>query len=235
MLRFHTQTGGVTLTAQQPLLNVARTALEAMSAVLGGTQSLHTNAYDEALGLPTQLAAEVALRTQQVIGYESGVAAVADPLGGSHYVEELTDRVEADALGIMAEVERLGGAVAAIESGWMQRRIAESAYRLQQRVESGERVVVGLNRLTESAEEPVEVTRIEARGEEEQARRVREVRAGRDAGSAAAALERLEEEARGTGNLLPPLREALAAYCTIGECCDRLRAVFGEYRPAAEA
>ena len=234
MLRFHTQTGGVTLTARQPLVNVVRTALEALSAVLGGTSSLHTNGFDEALGLPTQLAAELALRTQQVIGYETGVTAVADPLGGSHYVEWLTDRIEKDALAAMAEVEGQGGAVAAIESGWMQRRIAESAYRLQKRVESGERVVVGQNRFTASAEEPVEITRIEPRGEAEQVERVRRVRAERDGTAAERCLERLSEEAQGTGNLLPPLREALAAYCTIGECCDRLRAVFGEHQPHEE-
>jgi methylmalonyl-CoA mutase, N-terminal domain len=231
MLRFHTQTGGVTLTAQQPLLNVVRTTLEAMSAVLGGTQSLHTNSYDEALGLPTQLAAELALRTQQVIAFETGVPAVADPLGGSHYVEALTDRIEEDALRTMAEVDELGGAVAAIESGWMQRRIAESAYRLQERIESGERVIVGQNKFASSTEEPVEIMKIEPRGEAEQIERIRKVRAERDTGAAEGCLDRLEEEARGTGNLLPPLREALAAYCTIGECCDRLRTVFGEYRP----
>ena len=231
MLRFHTQTGGVTLTAQQPLLNVVRTTLEAMSAVLGGTQSLHTNSYDEALGLPTQLAAELALRTQQVIAYETGVPSVADPLAGSHYVEALTDRIEEEALRTMAEVDKLGGAVSAIESGWMQRRIAESAYRLQQRIESGERVIVGQNKFTSSAEEPVEIMKIEPRGEAEQVERVRRVRAERDAAVAERCLARVEEEARGTGNLLPPLREALAAYCTIGECCDRLRTVFGEYRP----
>ena len=234
MLRFHTQTGGVTLTAQQPLVNVVRTALEALSAVLGGTQSLHTNSFDEALGLPTQLAAELALRTQQVIGYETGVPTVADPLGGSHYVEWLTDRVEQDALVVMAEVEEQGGAVAAIESGWMQRRIAESAYRLQKRVESGERVVVGQNRFTAGAEEPVEIMRIEPKGEAEQVERVRRVRTGRDGAAVERCLDRLSEEARGTGNLLPPLREALAAYCTIGECCDRLRAVFGEHQPHEE-
>jgi methylmalonyl-CoA mutase, N-terminal domain len=233
-LRFHTQTGGVTLTAQQPLVNVVRTALEAMSAVLGGTQSLHTNSFDEALGLPTQLAAELALRTQQVIGHETGVPAVADPLGGSHYVEALTDQVEEEAVRTMAEVDEQGGSVAAIEAGWMQRRIAESAYRKQLRVESGERVIVGLNRFTTTQEAPVEIMRIEPRGEEEQRKRVAKVRAERDAAAAERCLGRLGEEARGTGNLLRPLREALAAYCTIGECCDRLRAVFGEYRAPAE-
>src|SRR5437588_1996433 len=234
MLRFHTQTGGVTLTARQPLLHVVRTALEAMSAVLGGTQSLHTNGYDEALGLPTQLAAEVALRTQQVIGYESNVPAVADPLGGSYYVESLTDRVEEEAQKLMAEVDEEGGAVAAIESGWLQRRIAESAYRFQQRVESGRRVVVGQNRFTASEEEPVEIMRIEPRGEEEQRARLASLRAGRDGPLVHRSLDRLEEEARGSANLLPPLKEALAGYATIGECCDRLRKVFGEHRAREE-
>jgi methylmalonyl-CoA mutase N-terminal domain/subunit len=234
MLRFHTQTGGVTLTARQPLVNVVRTALEALSAVLGGTQSLHTNGYDEALGLPTQLAAEVALRTQQVIGYETNVPAVADPLGGSHYVEALTDQVEEEALRIMADVDEEGGAVAAIESGWMQRRIVESAYRFQQRVEAGQRVVVGQNRFGAGEGEPVEIMRIEPRGEEEQRARVAKVRAGRDNEAVAHSLDRLEKEARGTANLLPPLKEALAAYATIGECCDRLRNVFGEYHPQNE-
>ncbi|MDQ6691785.1 MAG: methylmalonyl-CoA mutase family protein, partial [Candidatus Dormibacteraeota bacterium] len=233
-LRFHTQTGGVTLTAQQPLVNVVRTTLEAMSAVLGGTQSLHTNGYDEALGLPTQLAAELALRTQQVIGHETNVPGVADPLGGSHYVEALTDRLEEDALRIMAEVDEQGGAVAVIESGWMQRRIAESAYRLQQRIESGQRVVVGVNRFVTSAEAPIEITRVEARGEEEQRSRVADVRRERDPGKAHGCLDRLESEARGSANLLYPMKEALAAYCTIGECCDRLRKVFGEHQPQQE-
>src|SRR5437899_4677323 len=152
-LRFHTQTGGVTLTAQQPLNNVVRTALEAMSAVLGGTQSLHTNAYDDALRLPSESAAELALRTQQVIGHETAVTHVADPLGGSYYVESLTDRVEEEALAIMAEIDELGGAVKCIEAGWTQRRIADSAYRFQTRVEAGDRVVVGVNRFTSTLEE----------------------------------------------------------------------------------
>ena len=230
-LRFHTQTGGVTLAAQQPLNNVVRTALEAMSAVLGGTQSLHTNAYDEALGLPSQQAAELALRTQQVIAHESRVAAVADPLGGSYYVEAFTDRVEDEALRIMAEVDERGGAVAVIESGWMQRRIAESAYRLQQRVESGERVVVGVNRFQTDGMEPVEIMKIGPKHQEAQIAALRLLRAERDNRAAERCLDRLEEAARGTDNLMYPLKEALAAYVTIGECCDRLRRVFGEYRP----
>ena len=230
-LRFHTQTGGVTLTAQQPLNNVVRTSLEAMSAVLGGTQSLHTNAYDEALGLPSRQAAELALRTQQVIAHETGAAAVADPLGGSYYVEALTDQLEEEALRIMAEVDERGGAVAAIESGWMQRRIAESAYRLQQRVESGQRGVVGVNRFQADGGDSVEIVRIGPKHQEAQIAALRALRAERDNGAVQRCLNRLENTARGTDNLLYPLKEALAAYSTIGECCDRLRGVFGEYRP----
>jgi methylmalonyl-CoA mutase N-terminal domain/subunit len=231
-LRFHTQTGGVTLAAQQPLNNVVRTALEAMSAVLGGTQSLHTNGYDEALGLPSQQAAELALRTQQVIAHESGVPAVADPLGGSYYVEALTDRVEEEALRIMADVDERGGAVRVIEAGWMQRRIAESAYRTQQRVESGERVVVGVNRFVTDAGDAVEIVKIGPKHEEAQVAALRQLRAERDGAAVERCLDRLEEAARGTDNLMYPLKDALAVYATIGECCDRLRRVFGEYRPA---
>jgi methylmalonyl-CoA mutase N-terminal domain/subunit len=231
-LRFHTQTGGVTLAAQQPLNNVVRTTLEAMSAVLGGTQSLHTNGYDEALGLPSRQAAELALRTQQVIAHESGVPAVADPLGGSYYVEALTDRVEEEALRVMADVDELGGAVAVIEAGWMQRRIAESAYRQQRLVEVGEKVVVGVNRFQVDGGDAVELVRIGPKQQEAQAAALRELRAGRDSARVARCLERVEEAARAEDdNLLYPLKDALAAYATIGECCDRLRGVFGEYVP----
>jgi methylmalonyl-CoA mutase N-terminal domain/subunit len=230
-LRFHTQTGGVTLTAQQPLNNVVRTALEAMSAVLGGTQSLHTNAFDEALGLPSQGAAELALRTQQVIAHESAMPYVADPLGGSYYLENLTDRVEEEAQRLMAEVDERGGAVAVIESGWMQRRIGESAYRLQQRLESGARVIVGVNRFQGTSSEPVEIMKIGPQGEDEQVRALKRLRSERDTSDVEKALGRLEDEARGSGNLMYPLKEALAAYATVGECADRLRSVFGEYQP----
>jgi methylmalonyl-CoA mutase N-terminal domain/subunit len=230
-LRFHTQTGGVTLTAQQPLNNVVRTAIEAMSAVLGGTQSLHTNAFDEALGLPSEPAAELALRTQQIVAHETAIPYVADPLGGSYYVENLTDRVEEEAERLMAEVDERGGAVAVIESGWMQRRIGESAYRFQQRVESADRVVVGVNRFQATATEPVEIMKIGPQGEEEQIRALKQLRDERDNEAVAQALGRLEEVARGTDNLLPPLKEALAAYATVGECAGRLRQVFGEYEP----
>ena len=230
-LRFHTQTGGVTLTAQQPLVNVVRTTLEAMSAVLGGTQSLHTNAYDEALGLPSQPAAELALRTQQVIGYETGVPQVADPLGGSYYVENLTDRVEEDARSIMAEVDERGGAVRCLEDGWTQGRIAESAYRFQQRVESGTRVIVGVNKYTRDDGDRVEIMRIDARQQDEQVERVRRLRERRSNAAVDAHLAGIEKAARGTDNLLPVLKAALADYVTIGECCNVLRTVFGEYRP----
>jgi methylmalonyl-CoA mutase N-terminal domain/subunit len=230
-LRFHTQTGGVTLTAQQPLNNVVRTALEAMSAILGGTQSLHTNAYDEALGLPSESAAGLALRTQQVIGHETAVPLVADPLGGSYYVESLTDRVEEEALAIMAEMDELGGAVACIETGWTQRRIADSAYRLQRRIESGERVVVGVNRFVDSDGDEVEITKISPRHQTAQARALKRLRAGRRQDVVARHLAAIERAARGTDNLMPPLKAALADYVTIGECCEVLRGVFGEYRP----
>ncbi len=234
-LRFHTQTGGVTLTAQQPLNNVVRTALEAMSAVLGGTQSLHTNAYDEALGLPSQHAAELALRTQQVIGYETAVPLVADPLGGSYYLENLTDRVEEEALAILAEIDELGGAVACIESGWTQRRIAESAYRIQRRVEAGERVIVGVNRYVDSDAREVEIMKIGPRHQEEQARALERLRARRSKEVVERRLADLEQAARGDANLMPALKAALADYVTIGECCRVLRAVFGEYQPGESA
>ena len=234
-LRFHTQTGGVTLTAQQPLNNVVRTALEAMSAVLGGTQSLHTNAYDEALGLPSQSAAELALRTQQVIGYETAVPLVADPLGGSYYVESLTDAVEEQALAIMAEIDELGGAVSCIESGWTQRRIADSAYRLQRRVESGERVVVGVNKYAKTEAGRVEIMRVSPKHQEAQTDALRRLRARRSRDSVERHLADLGRAAEGTANLMLPLRAALADYVTIGECCEVLRGVFGEYRPGEAA
>jgi methylmalonyl-CoA mutase N-terminal domain/subunit len=234
-LRFHTQTGGVTLTAQQPLNNVVRTTLEAMSAVLGGTQSLHTNSYDEALGLPSEGAAEIALRTQQVIGYETSVPLVADPLGGSYYVENLTDRVEEEALAIMAEIDELGGAVACIESGWTQRRIADSAYRLQLRIESGERAIVGVNKYVETDARPVDIMRISARQQVAQSRALRKLRARRSKSAVDGRLEALERAARGGDNLMPPLKAALADYVTIGECCRVLRGVFGEYQPGEAA
>ncbi|HSJ52006.1 MAG TPA: methylmalonyl-CoA mutase family protein [Actinomycetota bacterium] len=232
MLRFHTQTGGATLTAQQPENNVVRTALEALAAVLGGTQSLHTNSFDEALALPTERAAKVALRTQQILGYETGVANVADPLGGSYYVEALTDEIEARAVEYLDRIDELGGAVAAIEAGFYQDEIHEAAYRIQQGVESGERVVVGVNRFEDSRERPVELLRIGQAEVDRQIERVGSLRARRDDAAVRSALAEVRAAAEGTANLLPPMREALRARATLGEVADVLRDVFGEYRPA---
>ncbi len=232
VLRFHTQTGGATLTAQQPENNIVRTTLEALAAILGGTQSLHTNAYDEALALPTERSAKIALRTQQVIGYESGVTTVVDPFGGSYFVESLTSELERMAEDYLGRIDAMGGAVAAIERGFYQEEIHESAFRIQQGVERGDRVVVGVNRFqTEDARLP-ELMRV---GEEEtrrQVARVHDLRATRDREALDAALADVGRAAEGTGNLLPPMKRALRARATLGEVSDVLREVFGEYRPA---
>jgi methylmalonyl-CoA mutase, N-terminal domain len=231
MLRFHTQTGGATLTAQQPENNIVRTALEALAAVLGGTQSLHTNSFDEALTLPTERAARIALRTQQVIAHESGVVDTVDPLGGSYFLERLTTEIEERAEGYLDKIDGMGGAVAAIEAGWIQDEIHEAAFRIQREVESGERVVVGVNRWQEDEEEPVELQRIDEEQVRRQAERLRELRAGRDGAAVDAALKEVEDAARGTDNLLYPMREALKVRATLGEVSDALRRVFGEHRP----
>jgi methylmalonyl-CoA mutase, N-terminal domain len=231
MLRFHTQTGGATLTAQQPENNVVRTAYEALAAVLGGTQSLHTNSFDEALALPTEHAAKIALRTQQILAFETGVTDTADPLAGSYFLESLTNELEERASVYLDKVDGMGGAVAAIEAGFYQDEIHESAFRIQRGIESGERVVVGVNRYQDPDERSVEIQRI---GEEEVARqveRVRALRARRDRSSVEAALSEVEAAARGTANLLPPMKRALRARATLGEVSDALRTVFGEYRP----
>ena len=230
-LRFHTQTGGATLTAQQPQNNIVRTALEAMAAVLGGTQSLHTNSFDEALALPTEEAVKIALRTQQVLGYETGVAETVDPLGGSYFVESLTDELERLATEIVEKVNAMGGAVAAIESGFYQDEIHEAAYRIQRGIESEERVVVGVNRFVDTSAKPVELQRISEEETARQVDRLGELRSSRDQRAVEAALADVEETARGTGNLLPPMREALRLHATLGEVSDALRRVFGEYRP----
>ena len=231
MMRFHTQTGGVTLTAQQPLNNVVRVAYQAMAAVLGGTQSLHTNGYDEALALPTEDAATIALRTQQILAEETGVARTADPLAGSWFVEALTDEVEAKAREWLARVEARGGAVAAIEAGFVQNAIAENAYRKELAREAGEEVVVGVNRYAaEDEEAPVPIQRIDEAAVERQVERVRAYKAGQDAAAVGEALGRVDDAARGSENLLPPMREALRAGATLGQICGALRGVFGEYR-----
>jgi methylmalonyl-CoA mutase N-terminal domain/subunit len=232
MLRFHTQTGGATLTAQQPENNIVRTALEALAAVLGGTQSLHTNSFDEALSLPTERAAKIALRTQQVIAHESGVAATADPVGGSYFVESLTGEIERRAEEYVDKIEGMGGAVAAIEAGWIQGEIHDAAFRIQQGVESGERVIVGVNRFAEETEEPVEIQRLDEEQVRRQSERLRELRERRDNAAVERALKEVEETARGTDNLLPPMREALRVRATLGEVSDALRGVFGEHHPA---
>jgi methylmalonyl-CoA mutase N-terminal domain/subunit len=233
MLRFHTQTGGATLTAQQPENNIVRTALEAFAAVLGGTQSLHTNSFDEALALPSEKAARIALRTQQVIGYETGVVDAADPLGGSWMVESLTDEIEARAGDYLDRIDSMGGAVEAIESGWMKGEIEDSAFRINQAIESGERIIVGVNRFTLEKEEHIELHGIDPELQRKQVERLQKVRAQRDQAEVDAALKGVEEAARGTDNLLYPMREALAGYATLGEVSDVLRKVFGEYEPKA--
>jgi methylmalonyl-CoA mutase N-terminal domain/subunit len=230
-LRFHTQTGGATLTAQQPHNNIVRTALEALAAVLGGTQSLHTNSFDEALALPTEQAAKIALRTQQVIGHETGVTHTVDPLGGSYYVESLTNEVEERAWAYIDRIDRMGGAVEAIEAGFYQDEIAEAAFRIQRGVESGERVVVGVNRFEDPEERPVEIQRIGAEEVARQVDRVRTLRASREQEAVDRALAAVEATARGDANLLPPMKEALRARATLGEVSDVLRTVFGEHHP----
>ena len=230
MLRFHTQTGGATLTAQQPLNNVMRTTLQALSAVLGGTQSLHTNSWDEALALPTEGSVEVALRTQQVIGYESGAADVIDPLAGSYYVESLTDRVEDEANAYLRRIEDIGGALTGIEQGFQQREIQESAYRLQRMQETEERVVVGVNRFQTEALEVPPIAGHDRTVEARQAQRLATLRAERDNAAVERALARIRAAAGSDENMMPLLIEAVEAYATIGEVCGVLREEWGEYQ-----
>ncbi len=232
-LRFHTQTGGATLTAQQPENNIVRTALEALAAVLGGTQSLHTNAFDEALALPTEHSATIALRTQQVIGYESGVADVVDPLAGSYLVETLTDELERLAVAYLARIDSMGGAVRAIEAGFFQDEIHDAAYTIHQGIESGERAVVGVNRFADAEERAIELQRVSDAETAAQASRVRALRASRDQAMVDARLAEVAATAAGTGNLLPPMREALRVRATLGEVSDVLRGEFGEHRPTS--
>jgi methylmalonyl-CoA mutase N-terminal domain/subunit len=233
MLRFHTQTAGSTLTAQQPDVNLVRTAIEALAAVLGGTQSLHTNSRDEALSLPAEESARLALRTQQIIAYESGVTNTADPVGGSYHIEKLTDAIERGAREYLERIEEMGGTLRAIESGYPQREIQDAAYAYQQAVDRGERVVVGVNRFRDGGEHPIPTFRLDPAVEASQIERLRQVRASRDAARVRKELERLAGAARGTENLMPFILDAAAAYATVGEISDALRSVFGEYRDAA--
>ena len=231
-MRFHTQTGGVTLQAQQPMNNVVRVTVQALAAVLGGTQSLHTNGYDEALSLPTSQSATLALRTQQILGFESGMAEVVDPLAGSYYVEALTDSIEAGARDLMREVDKIGGAVRAIESGFFQDAIARSAYELQKAQEAGDRVVVGVNRFTDDSPAlPIETPDYSAL-EAEQRACLADVKRSRDVAAATSALLLIREAAGGTVPLMNPIIDAVRARATLGEISDTLREVWGTYRPA---
>ncbi len=228
--RFHVQTAGSSLTAQSIDNNVVRTTVQALAAVLGGAQSLHTNSRDEALALPTAEAARLALRTQQILAYESGVTETPDPLAGSYYVESLTNRLEAAANEYLREIEAMGGTLAAIESGYQQRQIQESSYHVQRAVENGSKVVVGVNKFRDEETSTPPLQRIDPEGERRQVARVQKVRAERNPAVWAATLARLEEAARGNENLLPPIIDAVKAYATVGEICDRLRGIWGEHR-----
>jgi methylmalonyl-CoA mutase N-terminal domain/subunit len=234
MLRFHTQTAGCTLTAQQPLNNIMRVAFQALSAVLGGTQSLHTNSFDEALALPSELAVQVALRSQQVVAYETAVCDTVDPLAGSYYIENLTDEVEARAQDYIDQIDRLGGAVGAIEKGFVQKEIGASAYRYQQEIEKGQRVVVGLNRFQVAEEEkPSGLLKVDPAVGEKQVARLAELKSSRDNAAVQQALAALKAAAQGPDNLMPPILKAVRSLATLGEVCDTLRAVFGEYEAPA--
>lgn len=230
-LRFHTQTGGSTLTAQQPDNNIVRVTVQALAAVLGGTQSLHTNSRDEALALPTEDSARIALRTQQILAFESGVADTVDPMAGSYFVESLTNDIEARAWNYIHYIDQLGGAVAAIEQGYMQKEIHDAAYRTQTSIEHGAQVVVGVNRFTSEHEEQPELLRVDANLGELQAQRLAKLRQERAAEPCRIALERLRLAAEGSNNLMPLIIDAVRNYATIGEICNTLRQVFGEYRP----
>jgi methylmalonyl-CoA mutase, N-terminal domain len=228
-LRFHAQTGGSTLTAQQPENNIVRVAIQALSAVCGGAQSLHTNSFDEALALPTEHAARIALRTQQVLQHEAGATDTADPLGGAYFIEELTNELESRALELIDRVEELGGAVAAIERGFVQGEIEDAAYRYAQQVQEGERIIVGVNRFEEADPERIAIHHLDPEIERRQQERTARVRAERNAEEASAALAEVRRAATGDANLLPPMREALRARCTIGEICTVLREEWGTY------
>jgi methylmalonyl-CoA mutase N-terminal domain/subunit len=231
MLRFHTQTAGVQLTAQQPEVNLARVTVQALGAVLGGTQSLHTNSYDEAIALPTDKSARLALRTQQVLAYETDVTATVDPFAGSYVVESMTDEVEAAAVALMEQVEDRGGAVNAIEQGFQKEEIERSAYAIARETDSGERVVVGVNRFQRDEEDPYEPLRVDPAIEQQQCERLARLRAERDQSAVDGALAELRKAAEGTDNVLYPMKEALRARATVGEVCNTLREIWGAYVP----
>jgi methylmalonyl-CoA mutase N-terminal domain/subunit len=228
-LRFHTQTAGVSLTAQQPYNNVVRTALQALAAVLGGTNSLHTNSLDEALALPTKETATIALRTQQIIAHESGVINTVDPLGGSYFVERLTRDMEEGTLKYWDTIDRMGGMVEAIELGFPQKEIAEASYQFQQAVERREKVIVGVNDFVQEDEDPIEILYIDDTAAERQLARLADLKKTRDTDAVNRTLDRLRDTARGAGNTMPAILDCVRAYATVGEMCDALRQVWGEY------
>ena len=230
LLRFHTQTSGATLTAQQPNNNVVRVAFQALASVLGGTQSLHTNSFDEAYALPSEEAVRIALRTQQIIAYESGVADTIDPLAGSYYIEYLTNRIEEEAMKYISKIDSMGGAVAAIEKGYIQREIVESAYRYQKEIESSEKVVVGVNEFTTEEKTPIPILRVDPAVEKRQNERLNRMKGKRNNAKVNSALDELRHVAEGDENLMPVILEAVKAYASLGEICGVLREVFGEYR-----
>jgi methylmalonyl-CoA mutase, N-terminal domain len=230
MMRFHSQTGGSTLTAQQPLNNISRVTLQSLAAVLGGTQSLHTNGYDEALGLPTEEAARTALRTQQILAFESGVPDTADPLAGSYFVENLTAEIEAGALKLMQKIEDMGGSISAIENGYIQKEIAQSAYVYQRQIETGEKIIVGVNMFQAKEESAVPIFKIDDSIREVQTEKLAALRKKRDPAKCDTLLQALNDTASNGGNLMPIVIEAVENYCTLGEIADTLREVFGEYR-----
>jgi methylmalonyl-CoA mutase N-terminal domain/subunit len=230
MLRFHTQTGGSTLTAQQPKNNIVRVTLQALSAVLGGTQSLHTNGYDEALSLPTEEAATIALRSQQIIAYESGTTQTPDPLAGSYYVEALTNEVEAAAWKLIEKIDNMGGAVKAIEQGFMQEEIARAAYEYNKGIESGEKIIVGVNKFTSNEKDQTPVFKIDDSIRQVQSKKLKIIRAKRDNAKVAASLQAIRNKATSTENIMPAVIEAVENLCTLGEISDVLRSVWGEYQ-----
>ncbi len=230
MLRFHTQTGGSTLTAQQPFNNISRVTLQTLAAVLGGTQSLHTNGYDEALSLPTEEAAAIALRTQQIVAFESGAPDTVDPLAGSYFIESLTSEVETAARKLVEKIDAMGGSVAAIEQGFIQDEIAKSAYEYQRQIENGEKIIVGVNKFQTEASNSIPVFKVDENVQTVQVEKLKALRSKRDNSKVAASLQSLHQKAVSGQNLMPAVVEAVENYCTLGEIADELRKVFGEYK-----
>lgn len=230
MLRFHTQTGGATLTAQQPHNNISRVTIQTLSAVLGGTQSLHTNGFDEALGLPTEEAASIALRTQQIVAFESGVTDTVDPLAGSYFVENLTNQIETEANKLIQQIDQMGGSVMAIENGFMQNKIADSAYVYQKNIESGEKIIVGVNKFIAEIKNPIPLLKIDESIRQDQINKLNKIKETRNQDKVKSCLMAIKQAAKGTDNLMPVVIDAVENYCTLGEIADTLRSVYGEYQ-----